>query len=184
MLTGMALAPGTHRLGPDEGRLEVHTFREGVAQRVGHDLIIEVTGWQALVDVGGDGAIASVGFEADPNSLEVREGLRGAKPLNDGDREDIKQTIEKKLLGGAPINFRASSLSPGSGRVAVAGDLTLAGTTRQVAFDLAIGDDGRVTTTVPVTQTDFGIKPYRAFMGALKVRDDVELALDARLPAA
>jgi hypothetical protein len=33
-----------------------------------------------------------------------------------------------------------------------------------------------------VTQSEWGIKPYRAFMGALKVRDTVEIVLDARLP--
>ena len=33
------------RYGPDTGKLEVHTYREGVAAKVGHDLIIEVTKW-------------------------------------------------------------------------------------------------------------------------------------------
>ena len=33
--------------------------------------------------------------------------------------------------------------------------------------------------TVPVVQTRWGIKPYRGLMGALKVRDDVEIVLDA-----
>ena len=38
--------------------------------------------------------------------------------------------------------------------------------------------------TIPVTQSAWGIKPYRGLMGALKVRDDVEVVIDARLPAA
>jgi hypothetical protein len=38
-----------------------------------------------------------------------------------------------------------------------------------------------VTGTIPVTQTAWGIKPYRGLMGALKVRDDVEVVVDARL---
>ena len=33
--------------------------------------------------------------------------------------------------------------------------------------------------TISVVQTRWGIKPYRGFMGALKVRDDVEIVLDA-----
>ena len=37
--------PFMARFGPDTGSLEVHTYREGVAARVGHDLIIEVTTW-------------------------------------------------------------------------------------------------------------------------------------------
>jgi hypothetical protein len=39
-----------------------------------------------------------------------------------------------------------------------------------------------VTGTIPLTQSGWGIKPYRGPMGALKVRDEVEIALDARLP--
>jgi hypothetical protein len=35
---------------------------------------------------------------------------------------------------------------------------------------------------LPVTQSEWGIKPYRALMGALKVRDTVEVVLDASLP--
>ena len=37
-----------------------------------------------------------------------------------------------------------------------------------------------MTGTVPITQTDWGIKPYRGLMGALRVRDEVEVAIDAR----
>ena len=37
--------------------------------------------------------------------------------------------------------------------------------------------------TIPLTQSDWGIKPYRGLMGALKVRDELEIVLDARLPA-
>jgi polyisoprenoid-binding protein YceI len=64
----------------------------------------------------------------------------------------------------------------------VHGELTIAGSTRPATFELELGDDGRVTGTLPVTQSEWGIKPYRAFMGALKVRDTVEIVLDARLP--
>jgi polyisoprenoid-binding protein YceI len=68
------------------------------------------------------------------------------------------------------------------GRLVVHGELTIAGSTRPATFELELGDDGRVTGTLPVTQSEWGIKPYRAFMGALKVRDTVEIVLDARLP--
>jgi polyisoprenoid-binding protein YceI len=66
----------------------------------------------------------------------------------------------------------------------VEGDLDLLGTTRPVAFDLAAGDDGRLTGHAPLRQTDFGLKPYSALFGTLKVADEVEVAIDARLPAA
>ena len=43
--------------------------------------------------------------------------------------------------------------------------------------------DGRVRGTVPVTQRYWGIKPYRGMMGALMVRDTIEIVLDVPLPS-
>ena len=37
--------------------------------------------------------------------------------------------------------------------------------------------------TIRLTQSGWGIKPYRGLMGALKVRDELEIVIDARLPA-
>jgi polyisoprenoid-binding protein YceI len=154
--------------GPDTGSLEVHTYREGVAAKVGHDLIIEVTKWAASDDGG------ALELTADPRSLVVREGKRGVKPLTDKDRAGIRKTIESDILGTQDIVFRSRSVE-GDG---VKGDLTIAGSTQPVEFELR-REGGRVRATIPVVQTRWGIKPYRGLMGALKVRDDVEVVLDA-----
>lgn len=183
-LRGMALRPGSHAVGPDGGSCQVRTYREGMAQKVGHDLIIEVARWNATVEIGEDGVPTSISFEADPGSLQVLEGHRGVKPLTDSDRADIRSNIDEKILHGRPIEFSSSSVDAGEGRMTVHGALTMAGSTRPAAFELRLDDDGRVAGTLTVTQSDWGIKPYRAFMGALKVRDEVEIVLDARLPAA
>jgi hypothetical protein len=50
-------------------------------------------------------------------------------------------------------------------------------------MQLDVGADGRIGGTITITQSAWGIKPYRGLMGALKVRDDVDLVVDARLPA-
>jgi hypothetical protein len=68
MIGAMALRPGTHSVGPDSGTLRVHTYREGMAQKVGHDLIIDVGQWQANIDVEG-GSPKAIALEADPSSL-------------------------------------------------------------------------------------------------------------------
>lgn len=182
----MTLPTGRHTLGPDNARLEVRTYREGVAAKAGHDLIIEVTRWDAIVDLGGDDPGAStVELNADPRSLEVREGLRGVKPLTDKDRIEIRKNIDEKILGGKPISFRSTSVRPdgGGARLSVDGELTMAGSTRPITADLGVGPDGRLSGTIAVTQSAWGIKPYRGLMGALKVRDDVEIVIDAGLPS-
>ena len=147
-------------VGPADATLTVKTYREGVAAKAGHDLIIVVTRWSAKV--GDDGAIE---LSADPRSLEVREGLHGAKPLWDRDRREILKNIDQKVLGGSPIEFRGRAEGD-----TVTGELTMAGATRPVSAERT-PDGGRAT----LVQSEWGIKPYRGLMGALRVRDDVEV---------
>lgn len=154
-----------------------------MAQKVGHDLIIEVGHWSASVEVGRDGTPTSVSLEADPGSLRVLEGHRGVKPLTDSDRKEIRSNIDAKILRGHPIKFTSTSVEHSGRGLIVHGDLTMAGTTRPANFELQLDEDGRVSGTLQVTQSQWGIKPYRAFMGALKVRDTVDIVLDAALPS-
>lgn len=176
------LAPGTHQIGPDSGTLRVHTYREGLAQKVGHDLIIEVGQWQGTLEVGEDGEPRAIVLEADSSSLRVLEGARGVKPLTDKDRDDIKSNIDQKILLGRPISFRSTTVELRDTRLTVQGELAIAGTTRLASFPLTLSPDGQLEARLPVTQSEWGIKPYRGLMGALKVRDDVEVVLDLTLP--
>jgi polyisoprenoid-binding protein YceI len=155
-----------------------------LAQRVGHDLIIDVERWEATAEVRADGTLTAVQLTADPRSLRVREGLRGVKPLTDKDRAGISQTIDETILRGRPIVFRSTAIEHGDGGLTVRGELELAGTTRPATFELSAAADGRLHGTLPVTQSEWGIKPYRGMMGALKVRDTVEIVLDVPLPSA
>jgi hypothetical protein len=163
------------QLGPEDGFLVVKTYREGVAAKVGHDLVLDVTRWQATLD--GE----SVELTADPRSLQVREGLHGVKPLTDKDRDEIRKNIDEKVLRGQPIAFQGTARPEGDG-LAVEGQLTMAGATRPVSARLEQAG-GRASGTIPLTQSEWGIKPYRGLMGALRVRDAVELVVDAPLPA-
>jgi len=174
---------GTYTVGPGNGSLQIKTYREGVAAKVGHDLVIEVTRWEATVVIADEPASSAVRLSVDAQSFEVREGLGGLKPLTDKDRGEIRKTIDDKVLRGQPISFssRAVNLTDAGDRLVIEGDLSIAGSTRPTAVELSVADDGRVSGTIPLTQSAWGIKPYRGMMGALKVRDDLEIVVDARL---
>lgn len=177
----MPIQTGTHKLGPTNATLQVKTYRSGMAQKVGHDLIIEVTEWEGTVDVGSDWSLS---LNADSSSLDIKEGVGGMKPLSDKDRADIKKSIDGKVLGGKPIAFSSSSAElNGGGTLNVSGDLEMGGATKPASFQLSVGDDGKLTGTATVTQSQWGIKPYSGLMGALKVKDEVEVVIDASLPA-
>jgi hypothetical protein len=178
----MPLRAGPHTVGPENGKLQVRTYREGLAQKVGHDLVMDVGQWQATAQASEQGLISTVELEADPRSLQVREGLGGVKPLTDKDRDEIRKSIDEKVLRGQAITFRSSAVESSAGKLSVRGELTLAGTSRPASFELQMAADGHLTATLPLRQSDWGIKPYRGLMGALKVRDTVEIVLDVQLP--
>jgi len=180
----MSLRAGIHELGPGTASLVVKTYREGLAAKAGHDLIIEVRQWGATLAVGEDPSRSSLQLQADARSLYPREGLRGVKPLTDKDRDEVRKNIDEKVLGGEPISFRSSAVerADSDGRLKVHGELTIRGQSRPAAFELSVGVDGHVTGTAQLVQSDWGIKPYRGLMGALKVRDSVEVVFDGVLP--
>jgi polyisoprenoid-binding protein YceI len=181
----MAIAPGRYTLGPHDATLTVRTGKAGAASKAGHNLRIEVTSWRATLDVGAAPAATELALTADPRSLRVREGTGGMQSLGDDDKASIERTIDDEVLEGGAIAFRSRRVEPGpNGALSVEGDLDLAGSSHPVAFDLTAGDDGRLTGRTRIRQTDWGIKPYSALFGTLKVVDEVDVEIDGTLPAA
>ena len=177
----MAIQPGAHTFGPDNATLRVKTGRSGAAAKAGHDLVLEVTSWEATLDVGDS---PSLQLSADPTSLKVVEGQGGMQALDDDGKADILKSIDKDVLKKKAIQFRSTSVDQRDGGLAVDGELELAGKTAPLQFDVRVGDDGTVSGSATVKQTDWGMKPYSALFGALKVNDEVEVVVDGKVPTA
>ena len=175
----MSIQPGTHKIGPDNGSLKIKTGREGAAAKAGHDLVLEATTWDGTVEIGDN---PSVQLTVDPGSIEVREGSGGAKPLDDGDKADIKKSMKDKILGSSQISFESSDVKVDNGSMNVSGNLSVAGSSNSISVPLTVGDDGTVRGSVKLSQSDYGIKQFKALMGALKVSDQVEVHIEAKLP--
>jgi polyisoprenoid-binding protein YceI len=181
----MTLNTGSYRLGPQAGTLLLKTGRTGLGRRAGHDLVIEVTRWHADVVVNTtDPGQSSVTLTIEADSVEVREGTGGLKPLTDADRADIKATIGEKILLTADhpvIMFSSSRVSGTPAVFHVAGNLAIMGQSRPVTVDARI-DAGRLRGHATVTQSLWGIKPYTAFAGALRLADDIQVEFDLAVP--
>lgn len=176
---------GAYRLGPDSGRLSVKTARTGFGRRAGHDLTIEVTRWSAEA-VADPEALenSSVSLRAEAGSLEPRQGTGGIKPLTDSDRAEIKRIAARILrtTEHPAITFRSVSVSGGPESFTVDGELTILGRTRPVTVR-GSADARLIRARATVVQSDFGITPYSAFFGALKLADEVEIEFSATPPA-
>ena len=173
----MTIQAGTYKLGPDNASLHVETGRSGAAAKAGHDLIIDVSSWEATLEVGDSSSLA---LSADPSSLRVREGKGGMQPLKDDDKDDIHTTIDKDVLKKKAINFQSSSVEQAGEGLKVSGDLEMGGKTKPVDF-VVTGDGSSVSGSATVKQSDWGIKPYSALFGALKVNDEVTVEVEGSL---
>jgi polyisoprenoid-binding protein YceI len=178
----MGIQPGTYELGPQDGKLVVRTGKGGAASKAGHNLLMEVERWGATAQFADDPAQSVLELNADSTSFKVLEGTGGVKSLDGDDKEGIAQTINQEVLKGTPISFKSTAVRPdGDDRLHVTGDLELVNGINLIAFDITVSDDGRVTGRATVSQTQWGMKPYSALFGTLKVTDDVGVEIDAKL---
>jgi polyisoprenoid-binding protein YceI len=180
----MTLTDGTYDLGPASGRLRLRTGRSGLGRRAGHDLTIEVTRWsgQAVVDTARP-AGSAVTAEIEVDSFRVIEGTGGVMALTDADRAEIERVVREKVLHAREhplITFRSTAVEGTPESFTVEGDLTIRGVTRPVTVEGA-ASGGRLTGGATVLQSRWGIKPYSALLGQLKVADPVEIEFDLAL---
>ncbi|MBX3248052.1 MAG: YceI family protein [Myxococcales bacterium] len=166
----------------DASRAEclVFTYKEGLLSKIAHDLEIRVERFEVKVE----GTTIEATF--DPTSLRVvtarKDGQPNAGALSAGDRAKIEGNITGEVLETKrhpEVRFTGrAEVSDQDARVH--GELTLHGRTRPL--DATVRREGaRWVTRVRLHQPDFGIKPYSAMLGTLKIQPDVEIEL--RVPA-
>ncbi|MCG8556753.1 MAG: YceI family protein [Proteobacteria bacterium] len=158
----------------------IYTFKEGFLSKIAHDLKIRVTRFRVEVDE----AAGCVAAEFDAGSLRVecamRDGAEDRRALSPGDKEKIAGNIIDDVLHARRhprVRFEASTLSRSQdGGYAASGQLELHGVRRQLEVKTELQGDRQVLS-LALHQPDFGITPYKAMMGTLKVRSDVQIRL-------
>lgn len=178
----MSINPGTYEFGPQNGKLVVKVYREGMAKKAGHDLIIDVNSWKATATIAENPAESTFSATADVGSFTVREGVGGVKPLSEGDKNDIKKNITQKILTSPEISFTSSAVQPNGDAATITGDMRIMGKTAPATVKLS-QESGKVKGNFSVVQSKWGIKPFQAMMGALKVRDQVDIEIEADVPS-
>jgi polyisoprenoid-binding protein YceI len=167
-------------LGPPDASVTVFTFKEGLLSKIAHDLRIAVRRFEITWDA--DAIRASF----DPTSLEVvstmRDGRDAPGLLSGRDLRTIEDTIRSDVL--ETRRFRSIAFEGTEERNAeqrsVRGKLTLHATDRPIRIDLQRRGT-RWVGTIELDQRDFGITPYRAMLGTLRIQPRVRI--EVSLPA-
>ena len=175
----------TYRLTPEQSKFTVQAFAEGLFSAFGHDPVILIREFTGEVHfVAGTFENASLTITVDPNSLVLSNDVK------EKDRLEIERTTREEVLETAKyaeIVFRSNNISvnklaQGLCRVRIIGDLTLHGVTQKslwISAEATLSEDNlRAHGDFSLKQTDFGIKPYSAAGGTIKLKNELKFSFD------
>lgn len=163
----------------DAGNAECLVFTEkaGLLSAVAHDLKLRVERFEVRVEA--DGVQGSF----DAGSLRVVCARSDRRDLPDAlsarDRAEIESNIAAKVLDARrhpAILFQSRSLAEQEGGWRAEGTLSIRGRARPLVVVARREGDRAVSESV-LHQPDFGIQPYSALLGTLRIKPDVTVRL-------
>jgi len=167
------------RFDSSSAEIYVLSFKDGMLAKLAHDLKMKVERFEISVD----DDTKRIDAKFDTRSVKVvcrrKDGQDDPSGLNVIETTAIQSNIESDVLASKKFpeaTFVSTSVSPEGEGFRIAGNLTLLGKTKPVStVAKRVGD--RLVAELRLHQPDFGIKPYSAMMGALKVQADVTVVV-------
>ena len=183
----MSLKTGSYCLDKNSGNLNVYTFKEGLLSKLAHDLLVDITDFKVNLEV------PETGFASGSLELEIQaDSLKVICALKDGERTDALKEKDvadiEKDMGGKVLhpdkyptaNFRSKAIQEKEGGYKINGDLSLHGVTKSINFDIDT-NSGNLKGMITLLQKDYGIKPFKAMMGTLKIKNEINIGFDLSL---
>lgn len=152
--------------------LKIFTFKEGMLARMAHDLRLSLPDWEAtLVDGRIDATfrVASIAIDGVAHGPSVE-----LDTLSASDRRKILSAVDTEILHikQFPTVRYEGPVHVGADGILVDGKLTLRGVTRECRCKLQAHGPAW-TTEVTVVPSQFGIPPFKALAGAIRLQDRV-----------
>lgn len=162
-----------------KGTVHLFTYKEGVLSAIAHDLRLTVTRFRVQVD----GEKVSGFFM--PESIQVdgamKDGRLNERIIKDRDKSKIRTTMAGEVLRTSQfgkVNFTGTVNQQGLALVA-RGELELVGKTQPIEVAMRRRGD-HVTGEIEIQPSLWGIKPYSALGGTLRLQDRVRVVFDLR----
>jgi hypothetical protein len=149
----------------------VRVFKAGLFSAFAHDHTVAAPLGAGHLDL----AKRSIQLSFHTHEMKITD-----RDVSDSDRSEIEHTMKSdKVLDVEQfpeITFVSTSVEPaGAGRFQVRGNLSLHGIVRPIELPVSL-QDGRYSGSVTLKQTDYGITPIRIAGGAVRVKDEIEVA--------
>jgi polyisoprenoid-binding protein YceI len=184
--SGSAPAPSAapYRIDARKSQFFVQAEAGGVLGAFAHDHKLQVKDFNGTVSLPSP-ALQSASLDI---SI-VADSLTLVDKVSDDDRKEIESSMKQKVLETAKfpkITFRSvgvtvDSSDDASSRIKVLGNLWLHGVGHKIPIAMTValkGDSLRATGTMKLRQTDYGMTPYTAAIGTIRVKDEVTLSFD------
>ena len=166
----------TFTLDPSTGSLRAQLSRDGPLAALGHDHEIVSSSFTGRIEL--SSASATLSMTVDARALRVDD------PVPESDRAQIEKTMRGPkgldVERFPTMSLASDSIEPVPEEQDVwhlIGRFSMHGSTQTIEAPVTMqtGPDGGrwFSGYVRLRQSDFGIKPYSAFAGAIRVRDDV-----------
>jgi polyisoprenoid-binding protein YceI len=170
------------RIGQDTGTIEVFTYREGALSALCHDLRLRATGFD--IEILGDSVTAKV----DTSSLRVVTAMRGGAPmqaaLSDRDKAEIERNCAREVLEAhqhPEATFVSLDVKESGAGWTVRGKLVIHGVSHEGTFEVH-REGNKAVARIDIDLRSFGMKPYSAMLGALRVKPIVLVLIDVPIP--
>ncbi len=175
-----------------ESIADLKVFKAGVASTFAHDHVIRAGRLMGAFDyipgnpphLAGTARLSVQDLIVDLPEARKAHGL--THMLSPSDRKTVRENMlnaEQLDVSNYPLmEFRAKKLvqTPDKSSLSISGSLTIKGQTRALSFPVSVRRDGQtlvIEGRVKFKQSDFGITPYSAMLGAVRNQDGVELVI-------
>jgi len=156
----------------------VLVYKDGIAAMFGHDLKLQAKSVLCTFSRAAD-APFSVEAMIDPRQVLVEcarvNGHDDPHVLSAGDRREINNHIQDDVLKTTKyheIRFSSTHVVAEGEDFNITGNLSMTGHTHQIRIK-AMRRDEHYVASIHLNQPDFGIKPFSAAFGALKIKPGV-----------
>jgi|WetSurSiteA1Bulk_404760.scaffolds.fasta_scaffold14110_2 polyisoprenoid-binding protein YceI len=177
-------SPAVYTIDAARSKIEITVFRDGLLKGMGHDHTV------AAKSFSGEARFNSVNLKDSSVHLNIESGSLVVLDSNVSEKD--RKEIQATMLGAKVLNvnefpkilFHSAGVSNATKTgedLTLNGRLNLHGVEREISFPVQIHQENnllRATGMVAIAQTDFGIKPVKAALGTVRVKDQIKVEFD------